>query len=149
MKPTRFNIRVYGIWIDSGRVLVTDEYRMGYEMTKFPGGGLEFGEGPEDCILRECLEEFGQEFEIERHFYTTGFFQQSAFSKSDQLISIYYLVKPKDPCRFKISGSKFDFPERIDGAQAFRWIPLEQLSPDDLTWPVDKVVAEMLAGSRQ
>lgn len=144
-KPDRFNVRVYGIWINEAKeVLVTDELRMGYEMTKFPGGGLEFGEGPEDCIRRECMEEFGQEFEVTAHFYTTGFFQQSAFNKKDQLISIYYLVRPVDQHRFKISSGKFDFAERVDGAQSFRWIPLDELSADDLTFPVDKKVAEML-----
>lgn len=144
-KPDRFNIRVYGIWINEAKeVLVTDELRMGCEMTKFPGGGLEFGEGPEDCIRRECMEEFGQEFEVLEHFYTTGFFQQSAFNKRDQLISIYYLVKPAELHRFQITTSKFDFPERVDGGQCFRWIPLDQLSPDELTFPVDKKVAEML-----
>jgi 8-oxo-dGTP diphosphatase len=143
-KPTKFNVRVYGIWISDGKVLVTDELRGGKEMTKFPGGGLEFGEGPVDCILRECIEEFGQEFEVTGHFYTTDFFQQSAFNRNDQLLSIYYLIKPVDDHRFKISGSKFDFAERIDGAQAFRWIPLSELSPADLTFPVDRKVAEML-----
>lgn len=143
-KPTRFNVRVYGIWISEGRVLVTDELRWEKEMTKFPGGGLEFGEGPVDCILRECMEEFGQEFEVTEHFYTTDFFQQSAFNKNDQLLSIYYLIRPVDGHRFKISGSKFDFSEKIDGAQAFRWIPLDELSADDLTFPVDKKVAGLL-----
>ncbi len=128
--------------------MVTDEYRMGHEMTKFPGGGLEFGEGPEDCIVRECFEEFGQEFEVVRHFYTTGFFQVSAFNKNDQLISIYYLVKPKENCRFRISEAKFDFTERVDGAQAFRWIALADLSPGDMTWPVDRKVAELLLDAR-
>lgn len=143
-KTGRFNVRVYGIWLNEGRVLVTDEFRMGKEMTKFPGGGLEFGEGPVDCILRECIEEFGQEFEVTDHFYTTEFFQQSAFNKNDQLLSIYYLIRPVDDHRFRISASKFDFGERIDGAQAFRWIPLNELSADDLTFPVDKRVAELL-----
>ena len=144
-KPNRFNIRVYGIWINEAKeVLVTDEFRLGHEMTKFPGGGLEFGEGTEDCIRRECMEEFGQEFEVVKHFYTTGFFQQSAFNKNDQLISIYYLIRPVDEHRFKISSGKFDFAERVDGAQAFRWISLAALSADDLTFPVDKRVAEML-----
>ena len=142
--PTRFNVRVYGIWINEGRVLVTDELRGGFEMTKFPGGGLEFGEGPVDCVLRECIEEFGQEFEVIEHFYTTDFFQQSAFNKNDQLLSSYYLIKPKEDHRFRISEAKFDFADMIDGAQTFRWIPLSELSADDLTYPVDKKVAELL-----
>ena len=33
-------------------------------VTKFPGGGMEFGEGTIDCIKRECMEEFGEEVEV-------------------------------------------------------------------------------------
>ncbi|MFN5439619.1 MAG: NUDIX hydrolase, partial [Bacteroidota bacterium] len=41
-----FNIRVYGILIsDDNQVLVSDEFIRGNYYTKFPGGGLEFGEG--------------------------------------------------------------------------------------------------------
>ena len=64
-----FNIRVYGLLInDHNEVLLSDEYVLDTYMTKFPGGGLKFGEGPEECILRECIEEFGQEAEIISHF---------------------------------------------------------------------------------
>lgn len=144
----RFNIRVYGVIFneDNSKVLVTDEFRLGIDITKLPGGGLEFGEGTVDCIKRECMEEFGQEFEVVEHFYTTDFFQVSAFNKNDQLISIYYIIKPVEEHRFKISETPFSFREKIDGAQIFRWIPLKEISPDDFTFPVDKKVAEMLKG---
>ena len=39
-----FNIRVYGILIQDSNVLVSDEYIKGKNITKFPGGGLEYGE---------------------------------------------------------------------------------------------------------
>ena len=49
-----FNIRVYGILLnDRNEVLVSDECRNGYSFTKFPGGGLEFGEGLVDGLKRE------------------------------------------------------------------------------------------------
>ena len=58
----QFNIRVYGLVINEGKeVLLTDEYLLDRKMTKFPGGGMHFGEGPEDCIKREALEEFYEE----------------------------------------------------------------------------------------
>jgi len=44
----RFNVRVYGILVQEGKLLVSDEYIKGYEITKLPGGGLEFGEGSAD-----------------------------------------------------------------------------------------------------
>ena len=45
------NIRVYGIIInDENQVLLSDELRFGNAFTKFPGGGLEWGEGTKDCL---------------------------------------------------------------------------------------------------
>ena len=69
-------------------------------MSKFPGGGMKFGEGPEDCIRREAIEELGQAIEILEHFYTTGFFQKALFYDDHQLISIYYLIRLLNETRF-------------------------------------------------
>jgi 8-oxo-dGTP diphosphatase len=144
MGMKRFNIRSYGIYIADGKLLVTDEYRMGSRMTKFPGGGLEFGEGLADCILRECMEEFGQEFRIVEHFYTTDFFQASAFDPDHQLISVYYQVEPLESLRCNITSKEFEFDEEIEGAQVFRWINIDTLSPDHFTFPIDKHVSIMV-----
>ena len=73
-----FNIRVYGILLDKNkRVLISDEFIRGNYFTKFPGGGLEFGEGTRDCLKREFKEETGLDVEIKEHIYTTDFFQIS------------------------------------------------------------------------
>ncbi|NJK86737.1 MAG: NUDIX domain-containing protein [Bacteroidales bacterium] len=74
-KIFQYNVRVYGIILNNNAVLLTDEFRHNLRMTKFPGGGLQFGEGPVECIMREAVEEFGQEVEVIEHFYTTHFFQ--------------------------------------------------------------------------
>ena len=59
---TRFTIRVYGILLNERQeVLLSDESYMGYRFTKFPGGGLEYGEGTVDCLKREIREETGLE----------------------------------------------------------------------------------------
>jgi 8-oxo-dGTP pyrophosphatase MutT (NUDIX family) len=140
-----FNIRVYGILInDQEEVLLTDEFRLGQRMTKFPGGGLEFGEGPIDCIKREALEEFGQPVEVTGHFYTTGFFQKALFYEDHQLISIYYRIRLLAPPTFGISKKAFDFEVETEGAQSFRWKPVAQLSTDDVSFPVDKKVVQLL-----
>lgn len=141
----RFNIRVYGILINAhNAVLVTDEYRMGRAITKFPGGGLEFGEGTIDCIRRELYEELNEEIEVISHFYTTDFFQVSAFNEEDQLISIYYRIKFRRDAAPPVKQKKFDFKEKREGEQTFRWILLRDLEPADFTFPVDRKVAEML-----
>jgi len=70
-----FNIRVYGLVLnDKNELLVTDEYCQNRYMTKFPGGGLEFGEGLIEGLQREFIEESGQAIEVISHFYTTDFF---------------------------------------------------------------------------
>jgi 8-oxo-dGTP diphosphatase len=140
-----FNLRIYGILIDSGNLLVTDEFRMNTLMTKFPGGALHFGEGTIDCLKREFIEELNQPIEIIRHFYTTDYYQPTALiPETQQLISIYYLVKAILPYTFQTTDKKFDFPELIDGAQTFRWLPLSNLNISEFTLPIDKKVAELI-----
>lgn len=141
----QFIIRVYGIVLnDKKEVLLSDEYQLGMKMTKFPGGGMEFGEGPADCIMREAVEEFGQEIEILSHFYTTDFFQQALFFPDAQLISIYYRIQFMDAIRFKISDKPFDFTEYMDGQQSFRWKAISSLEPGDLTFPIDRKIVPLL-----
>ena len=93
-KPDRFNVRVYGIWIHEGKLLVNEELIRGQKVIKFPGGGLDLGEGIIDCLVREWKEELDIDIAVLEHFYTTDFFQHSAFDNS-QVISIYYLVAGK------------------------------------------------------
>lgn len=140
-----FNIRVYGLVInENGQVLLTDEYMLDRRMTKFPGGGMQFGEGPIDCLKREAIEEFGQEVEITDHFYTTHFFQQALFYPDYQLISIYYRMKFKDPPGFKISTIPFDFSEMINGQQSFRWADILTMKEEELSFPIDRYVLGLL-----
>ena len=144
-KLKHFNLRVYGLFISPRKeVLVTDEIQLNMRMTKFPGGGLHFGEGTIDCLKREMLEECGQEIENVRHFYTTDFFQQALFFEDHQLISIYYLADLKGEPRFPISYQAFDFEGGENGSQSFRWIPIHELNADDFSFPIDKHVANLL-----
>ena len=141
----RFNIRVYGIFITDGKILVTDEFMLGTKMTKFPGGGLKYGEGTIDCLKRECREELNSEIEIIGHFYTTDYFQPSILlPEPQQIINIYYKIDIVKPYSFKISDKKFDFPEIIDGAQSFRFMNIHDLQPEEFTLPVDRKVLAMI-----
>ncbi|MCB9233261.1 MAG: NUDIX domain-containing protein [Bacteroidia bacterium] len=147
--PSRFNIRVYGLHVDSqNRVLLSDEYRFGHHMTKFPGGGLEKGEGLEQALKREFQEELSVEVCDHKLFYINDFLQISAFDPKDQIISVYYLLQLASPLYKPVSELPFDFPELVEGAQSFRWQSLDQLHPDQLTFPIDKVVAQLLHEKR-
>lgn len=147
-----FNIRVYGILInDKKQVLVADEYVRGGLYTKFPGGGLEFGEGTRDCLKRELREELGIEAEIGDHIYTTDYFQMSAFRPDDQIISIYYFAKQLEELKIQIREKQFDFDEKqmeiyknTGETETFRWIEWNNFSEETVTLPIDKIVAKMV-----
>lgn len=135
----KFNIRVYGVLIFDNKILLTNESRFGENFTKFPGGGLEFGEGTKDCLKREFIEEFSLDIKIDNLLYLNDFYQQSAFSENNQILSIYYTVSPND--------NNFLPNELIpnNDTEIPVWKDFKNLSPDDLTFPIDKyLVNEIL-----
>ena len=139
-----FNLRVYGLLVnDQQEVLLTDEEVKGYRFTKFPGGGVEFGEGLTEALKREFIEECNTEVEILSHFYTTDFFVKSAFNDS-QIISVYYMVKPIGNLNFDTKANLFDFDGEGDNLQSFRWKRLNKLKAEDVTFPIDQYVVELL-----
>jgi 8-oxo-dGTP diphosphatase len=149
MEITKFNVRVYGIVLHNGAVLVTDEFRLGHRMTKFPGGGLEFGEGTADCLRREFMEELNVQITIKEHIYTTDYFQPTMLlAETQQLISIYYRVELLDYSKVNASNKSFDFIDWVEGAQCFRWIMLDELTPEELTFPIDKRIVSLLKQKR-
>ena len=140
-----FNIRVYGLFINAAnQILLSDEFQLGMKMTKFPGGGLKFGEGTIDCLKREAIEEFNQDIEVQEHFYTLDYFQPALFYNEYQLFSIYYKARFKNNIQFKTSTTPFDFPELKNGNISFRWKNLSDIQVEDLTLPVDQKVIAML-----
>jgi 8-oxo-dGTP diphosphatase len=147
-----FNLRVYGILMGENKsVLVSDEFIRGNKYTKFPGGGLEFGEGTRDCLKREFMEEMNLKVDVTDHLYTTDFFQMSAFNPEHQIISIYYFVKALDEIRVPLRTALFDFDEtqmevyrKTGETETFRFIPWESFSAESVSLPIDKVVAELL-----
>jgi 8-oxo-dGTP diphosphatase len=131
----KFNVRVYGLLIADGKVLVSDEVIKGMKVLKFPGGGLEFGEGTIDCLKREFMEELSLEIEVLHHFYTTDFFQVSAFNDNSQIISIYYVVKSLSPLD--------EMKNNIEGEYSL-WLDIHDINDHTFTLGIDKVVGNML-----
>ena len=147
-----FTIRVYGILLNENKqVLVSDEHIRGGYYTKFPGGGLELGEGTRDCLRREFMEEMNLRVAIGAHIYTTDFYQMSAFNPADQIIAIYYFAKALEPIAAPLRTIPFDFDEREKKiyeekreTETFRFIDWEDFSSEKLTLPIDKIVADMV-----
>jgi ADP-ribose pyrophosphatase YjhB (NUDIX family) len=147
-----FSLRVYGILINEQKqVLVSDEYIRGGLYTKFPGGGLEFGEGTRDCLKREFKEEMNLQVEVGDHIYTTDYFQMSAFNNQFQIISIYYFAKALESITVPLRDKPFDFDEEQlkvyetkKEIETFRFIDWHNFNAEAVTLPIDKIVADMV-----
>lgn len=133
---SHFNIRVYGIWIRDSAVLLSEEMIREQRIVKFPGGGLELGEGTIDGLKREWKEELDVDIEVLEHFYTTDYFQKSAFDSS-QVISIYYLVE----------AAALNSIKNMNSYERHFWQPLSELHAESFTLPIDRVVGRMLVAT--
>lgn len=147
-------LRVYGVLINEKKqVLVSDEYIRGDYFTKFPGGGLEFGEGTRDCLKREFMEEMGLRIAVDEHLYTTDIFMPSAFREGQQIVSVYYRVSPLEEIKVPLRESPFQYDEEQlllynakGEIESFRFIDWDDFSEDSVTLPLDKIAAKMIKG---
>ncbi|MES2646592.1 MAG: NUDIX domain-containing protein [Bacteroidota bacterium] len=146
------SVRVYGILINSNKqVLVSDEFIRGSYYTKFPGGGLEVGEGTRDCLKREFMEEMNLNVAVGDHIYTTDFYQPSAFNNAHQILSIYYFATALEPIAVPLRTAPFDFDEtqleiyhQKKEIETFRFVEWEHFNSEKLSLPIDKIVADLV-----
>lgn len=152
MDIIRFNIRVYILLLDESResLLLSDEIVNGRYYTKFPGGGLEYGEGILDCLHREALEEFGQDVEVLRQFYISEKFARSHFAPDNQLLCVYYECRlPRDQDgrsqpSFRVAERPYDFVEHREREESFRWRRLDEIKSEELSFLLDQEVLARL-----
>jgi len=132
---TSFNIRIYGLLIQENKLLIIREPFAGKMIDKFPGGGLEFGEGTRDCLKREFMEELNLQINVKEHFYTQDNFIASRFNENEQLLMIYYKVEAVDLAQLKIVDADIE---------KLTWKDFNELSPNDLSLESDQLVVKML-----
>ena len=150
----KFNVRVYGILLNhKNEVLISDEELGDCAFTKFPGGGLEYGEGLIDALKREYKEECDLDIEVIDHLYTTDFYEKSSFNES-QIISIYYTIKPKGDLLLDSNHPMFtpvpmpaaDNPEKDN---IFKLIPFDKVEKKMFTFRTDQVAWEKFKGLKR
>ena len=131
-----FNLRVYALIIEQGFILVSRELINGKYLYKFPGGGLEYGEGLIEGLQRESMEEMNQTLKNINHFYTTDFFQKCQFDEKNQLISIYYSAELSSKLYNKLKKPVKDQP-------VFIWRKINEFKDEELELPIDKHVFKL------
>lgn len=143
---SKFVLRAYGILVRNQQVLLADECLNGFSFTKFPGGGVELGEGIAEALKREMMEEGGLTVLSMQHFYTTDFFQVSAFRPGEQIVSVYYLIDADVP--WSVYESDQSHGNNQHSVKLY-FKPLSELNADDLTFPIDKVVLDILKNTQR
>lgn len=138
-----FTIRVYALLIHEGKILLVHERIGDFMFTKFPGGGMQYGEGTIDCLKREIMEETGIALTDISHYYTTDFFQPSAFHTQQQIVSIYYTSYAELIDQLRTDEHSVHTGDREETLR-FEWIELNNLHADMLTFPIDKHVCNLL-----
>ena len=106
--------------------------------------GFKHGEGTLDCLRREFREELNIDIRVRKHLYTTDFYQPSAFDPNLQVVGIYYRIETEEYRKINTSKIKYDFNEHIDGTHSFRWKKINELVDEDITFPIDKKVRELI-----
>ncbi len=149
MELKQFTIRVYGLLVNKqNEVLLVHEKMPHLHFTKFPGGGLELGEGTRECLVREFYEETGLKVEVKEHIYTTDFCQPSSFRSGDQLLAIYYNVEALDPLEnLSLEEKQIDINGKIETLR-FYWSPITNFDLHQLSFPIDKIVARKFLQSK-
>ena len=120
------NVRCYGVLLRAGRILVSAEHLAGRDILKFPGGGIEPNETPEQGLVREFLEECSITIRPVRLLHVPGTLMSPWTHR--HYTPIYYLVEgegeirtpPHEPVEMKfltpeeaIDSGKMAEPEKL------------------------------------
>ena len=113
----RFSLRAAALILQNNQLLViqNDTARCCYTI----GGGVRIGETTEEAVLRECREETGLDWQIERLVFVQERFYCADDTQHHELVFFYLMKPPAVPIP---SGQNTDqMDERLC------WLPLDKL----------------------
>ncbi len=129
-------VRVYGFLEDAqGRVLVSAERFRGKPLVKYPGGGVEWGEGIREALVREFQEELQLEVTVGDLVFFNEFPVISAFDPEVQVFSFFYRVVAVGPMTFATQDA-IEVPHD-DGERAV-WVPRAELATVAFTYMIEQ-----------
>ena len=137
-----FNVRVYALIVKNNHLLIAEEQHGNIFLRKFPGGGLQFGEGIVQALHRELKEELNADVESASLFCVTEDFVVSFLNNKQQVIGVHYLVELKQD--FSDDYFNNNHLALENGQIHFKWKLLDSIRAEDFSSPVDKVALEKL-----
>lgn len=129
----RFNLRVIGVWIHEGHVLLHQGIHDDY--WSLPGGRGELMELSEETVKREFLEELGVEVTVGRLLYfMENFYHFEELDRVFHEVSFYYKVSTEAPVEMLAKDRVYNCIE--EGSDLiYKWFPLTELEQVNL-YPV-------------
>lgn len=100
-----------------------DDFLPGY--WELPGGGIDYGETPQEGLLREIKEECGLEIEIIKLVAVNTY-----FIKDIQRIEITFLCKAMNPAEIKLSHEHSDY----------KWLKITEVNKIKVTDYIKKII---------
>ena len=110
---TRTRVGCRGVVIRDGNILLSHEIKSGWYLV--PGGGMEEGETPEACCVREVEEETGTIVRPLRHFLTIN-----EYYEEYRYIDYYFVCEPVGQGTIRLTEA-----ERRRGLEPL-WLPLNE-----------------------
>jgi ADP-ribose pyrophosphatase YjhB (NUDIX family) len=87
----QIEIRVAGILVHHGKILLAEHEKAGQSYWVIPGGRVKCGETLKEALLREIKEETGLEVKPGRRIFVNDFIQEKR-----QVLNIYFEVVPRE-----------------------------------------------------
>jgi ADP-ribose pyrophosphatase YjhB (NUDIX family) len=139
-------VRVYGFLEDAqGRVLVSAERFRGKPLVKYPGGGVEWGEGIHQALVREFQEELQLDVEVGDLVFFNEFAVVSAFDPEVQVFSFFYRVTAVGPMSFATQPA-VSVPDE-DGERPV-WVSRAELSEVPFTYAIEQEATKAFLRSK-
>ena len=138
-------VRVYGFLFNSfNQVLIAVERFNGVAMVKFTGGGVKWGEGHSEALIREFKEELNLAIRVEGNIYFNDFAVESVIDSRIQVHSFFYIVKNIEKMNFSTDPT-IQIPHE-DG-ERFVWYNIDDLEEGILTFKIEQQAFKALKKS--
>lgn len=129
-------VRVYGFLENAqGQVLVSAERFRGKPLIKYPGGGVEWGEGIREALVREFQEELQLDVAVGDLVFFNEFPVVSAFDPEVQVFSFFYRVTAVGPMSFATQNT-VAVPD--EDSERSVWVSKAELANVPFTYPIEQ-----------